>query len=94
MPVVELLVQVWHAKPSQHGCELTRAPLQVELFAPAAIDWSVDHPEIVQYWDGVRNTSYSTTSGTTFAIHGIAFGTAVLHGAYGRTAVSVPVTVR
>ncbi len=71
-----------------------RNALGDELFAPAAIDWSVDHPEVVQFWDSVRNTTQASTSGTSLQIHGVALGSAVLHGVYGKTAVSVPVTVK
>lgn len=65
-----------------------------ELFAPSAIAWSVDHPEVVQFWDSLRNTTQPSASGTNLQIRGVALGAAKVTGTYEKTAVNVPVTVK
>ncbi len=65
-----------------------------ELYAPSAVSWSVDHPEIVEYWDSLRNAPTPSASGTTLQIHGVAVGMANLTGSYARTMVTIPVNVK
>lgn len=64
------------------------------LWAPSAIAWSVDHPELAVLWDSVRNTGYAAASGTSLVVHGVAPGDAALHGVYGATPVTIPLHVK
>jgi hypothetical protein len=65
-----------------------------ELYAPSAVAWSIDHPEIVEFWDSLRNAGQPNSAGTALQIHGVAVGSANLTGSYGRTAVTIPVNVK
>lgn len=65
-----------------------------EVYAPNAIEWTVDRPEVVQFWNSLRNTAQPSTAGTSLDIRGLGVGTATIHGVYRKTTLSVPVNVK
>lgn len=65
-----------------------------EVYAPNVVTWTVDRPDVVQFWDAIRNKPQESISGTSIDLRGLTVGTATVHGTLGKTMLNVPVTVK